>query len=112
MIAQRIGDRVRLALRPCQIAPDNALKLGEFANHAGDEVGLGQARRALGLIGICALHDAFLDEPTSQLRDSLDLVGDGTELFVEDDVGELCRLLLERNFEVMLPEEAGIAKPR
>ena len=46
-----------------------------------------------------------------ELRHPLDLVGDGAELLVEDDLVELLRLLLERDLEVVLPEEAGVGEP-
>ena len=85
MIANGVRDSLRLALRFGEIAADHALKLGELADHASDEVGLGQPRSALGLVGVSALDHTFLDQPARQLGDALDLVGDGTELFVEDD---------------------------
>ena len=50
MIADRVGDRVGLALRLGKIAADHALELGELADHAGDEVGLRQPRGAFGLV--------------------------------------------------------------
>ena len=58
------------------------------------------------------MHDPLLDQPPRQLRDPLDLVGDGAELFVEDDAVELFGLLLERDLEVLLPEEAGVGEAR
>ena len=36
------------------VAAHQALQLGEFANHAGDEIGLGQTRSAAGFISISA----------------------------------------------------------
>ena len=62
--------------------------------------------------GVGALDDAFLDQPARQLRDPLDLVGDGAELLVEHDPLELLRLLLERHLQVLLPEEARVGQPR
>ena len=54
----------------------------------------------------------FLDQPARELGDALDLVGDGAELLVEDDLVELLRLLVERDLEVLLPEEARVGQPR
>ena len=34
------------------------------------------------------LNDAFFDQPARQLRDALDLVGDGAQLLVEDDAAQ------------------------
>ena len=51
MVADRVGDFARLALRGGVIAAHQALQLGEFADHAGDEVRLGEARGALGHVG-------------------------------------------------------------
>ena len=64
------------------------------------------------LAGELGLDDAFLDQPPRQLRHALDLVGDGAELLVEDDLVELLRLLVERHLEVLLPEELGIGQAR
>jgi len=41
-----------------------------------------------------------------------DLVGDGAKLLMKDDSVELLRLLLERNFDVLLPEEARVREAR
>ena len=119
MVADGVGDGVGLALGAGEVAADDALQFGEFADHAGDEVGLGEARGAFGFVGedfggdaAVAFDDALLDQPARQLGDALDLVGDGAELFVEDDLLELLRLLLERDLEVLLPEEARVAQPR
>src|SRR4051812_45290067 len=56
------------------------------------------------------VYDALFDQPAGQLGDAFDLVGDRSELFVEDDVGELVGLRLERDLQVLLPEEFGVAE--
>ena len=111
MVADRFGDGARLPLRFGEIAADHALKLRELADHAGDEVRLGEPRRALDLVRL-GLDDAAFDQPSRELCDALDLVGDRAELLVEDDLVELLRLLFERNLEVLLPEEARVSEPR
>ena len=52
--------------------------------------------------------DALLDKPPGQLCDAVDLVRERAELFVEDDLRKLLRLLLERDLEVLLPEIASV----
>ena len=48
MVADRVGDFGRLALGSGEVAADQALELGELADQAGDEVGLGEAGGAFG----------------------------------------------------------------
>ena len=113
MVADRVGDGVGLALGAGVVAADQALQFGELADHPGDEVGLGEARGAFGDVGgSAALDDPLLDQPPRQLGHALDLVGDGAELLVEDDLLELLRLLRERDLEVLLPEEARVGQAR
>ena len=51
MVADRVGDFVGLALGAGKVAADDALELGELADQAGDQIGLGEARGAFGEIG-------------------------------------------------------------
>src|SRR5258708_789329 len=44
------GDRSRLTLCTRVISSHQSLQLGEFANHFGDEIGLGQFSRSLGIV--------------------------------------------------------------
>src|SRR3546814_7187445 len=55
-------------------------------------------------------YNAFLDQPPRELRDALDLVGDGAELFVEGDVREFLRVLGQRLLLVLLAEEARVGQ--
>ena len=55
-----------------------------------------------------ALHEPLPDQPFGELGDPLDLVGDGAELLVEDDLVELRRLIRERDLEILVPEEFGV----
>ena len=52
----------------------------------------------------------MFDQPFCELGDAVDLIGDGAELFVEDDLVELLGLLLQRDLEVLLPEEFGVGE--
>ena len=44
------GDALVLALRQRVVAAHQALQFGEFADHLGEQIGLGEHRRALGLV--------------------------------------------------------------
>ena len=66
MIAHRIGDGGWLALRPRQIAADEALQFREFADHAGDEIGLAQFGRAAGVVGVAIGDDRLDRQPFGQ----------------------------------------------
>ena len=51
VVADGVGDFGRQALGAGVVAAHQALQLGEFADHFGDEVGLGEARGLLGEAG-------------------------------------------------------------
>ncbi|PAV92745.1 hypothetical protein WR25_13109 [Diploscapter pachys] len=115
VVADGVGDFAGFALGGGVIAAHQALKFGEFANHAGDEVRLCQFRRPPRQIGRVLLGDAInrrdnalFDQPAGEFGDAVDLVRDGAELFVEDDVRELCGLFLERGLQIGVVEEARV----
>ena len=112
MIADCVRDGIRQTLRAGIIAAHKALKLGELADHLGNEIGLGEPRGLLGLIRVSALDNALLHQPARQLRHALDLVGNGTQLLVEGDPRELPRVVLKPRLLVLFPEEARVGKPR
>ena len=58
VLADGVSHRGGLALRRGIVAAHDALQLGELADHAGDEIGLGQQRRALGRRPVGARHVA------------------------------------------------------
>jgi len=51
-------------------------------------------------------------QPAGELRDAVDLVGYGAELFVEDDLRQLLGLLFERDLEVGVVEELRVRQAR
>jgi hypothetical protein len=51
MVADRVRDRVRLALGPGDIGAERALQLRELADALGDEIGLGEAGGGLDVGG-------------------------------------------------------------
>ena len=74
-----------LALGLGVVFAHRALQFGEFADHFGEQIGLAQPRRALGLFHVGAdQRRQFRGEPF----DSFDALGLGAELLVEDDVLE------------------------
>ena len=51
MIADGVGDLGVFALGAGEVAADEALEFRELADHAGDEIGLAEARGAFGEVG-------------------------------------------------------------
>ena len=112
MVADRVGDRVGQAFGASVITAHKPLQFWEFAYHLGDEVGLRQFRRLPRLRGVAVRDDAFARQPLGELRDALDLVGDGAQLFVEGDVLQLLGMLRQRLLLVLFPKEARVGKAR
>ena len=106
VVGDGVGDGGRLALRQRVVAAHEALQFGELADHAGDEVGLGQHRGALGLLDIGADLRGDLGGQLHQPLDALEL---GAELGVEHHLLELGQAVLERQCQVGLVEELRIA---
>ena len=111
MVAYCVGDGICLALRAGVIAAHQALQLREFADHTGDKIGLAQTRRALGIIGASALDDAFLNQPARKLCHAFNLVSNCPQLFMKGDLRQFLRLFVERDLQILFPEEFGIRKP-
>ena len=112
MVTDCVGDGLRLTLRLCEIAPERSLKLRKLANDLGHEVGLGQLRRSPDFVDARAGNQALLHKPFGELGDACDLVGGCPELLVEYDAAELRSLRIERNLQVLLPEETSVRQPR
>ena len=86
MILTGARDRFVLALRLGVVFSHQALQLGEFADHVGEQVGLGESRRAASLLHVGADLRRQLDREALDARDALGL---RAELFVKHDVLEL-----------------------
>ena len=112
MVADGVGDDVALALGAGIIATHDALQFGELSNHACDKVGLAQTRCAFSVIGTCAFDDTFFDQPACQLCDTLDLVGYAAKLLVKGNLGQFLRLIIQRDLQVLFPEEFRVRQPR
>ena len=91
------------------IPPHDALQLRELTDHAGDEVGLGEARGPFRHVRISA---DLRRQLARQRGDAVHLVGNAAQLFLEVDGGKLLRHRLERHLAVIVPEEARIIEPR
>ena len=85
MVLAGRGDGFVLALRQRVIFPHQALQFGEFADDFGQEIGLGELRRARGELGI-GLCDRR--QPRRELADARDARFLRAELFVEHDAGK------------------------
>ncbi len=109
VVADRVGDLGVDALLQRVVAAHHALQLGELADHAGDQIGLGEPRGLLGLVRIGADERGEL---AGEAGDALDALALRAEPVVEGDGVELLRLLFERDLQVLLPEEAGVRQPR
>ncbi len=109
MVLDGAGDRFILALRLRVIAAHQALHFREFTDHFGEQIRLGELRRALGLVRI-GLHQRR--QLFRQRDDALDALGLGAELLVEHDLLEFRQPRVELGLQVGLVEELGIAQSR
>ena len=109
VILDGVGDRLVLALRLGVVAAHEALQLGEFADHFGEQIGLAQQRGALGLGAVGADHIAQLARQRVDARDALGL---RAELLVEHDAFEFRQPVFQPCLQVGVVEELGVGKPR
>ncbi len=110
MLGDGLGHRRRLALVERVIAPHDALQLGELADHAGHEVGLGEeggtaraAHLAAGDVG---------RELGGERLEARHLVAHAAEPGMEDEGRKLGHALLELDLAVLVPEELGVRQAR
>ncbi len=115
MIVNRIGYHFRFALRAGVETANDALQLGEFANHFRGEIALGKFRGAV-RIGDVRLHHAevvpLLGEPAGNGAHAFDLGVVAAEARFVGDLVELGKDVRQPNFLIGLPEEARIGKAR
>ena len=91
------------------IAAHQALQFGEFADHAGDEVGLGQFGRTAGVLRVGVDCSRDLER---QFLDAFHPILLGAEFFVKRDAGQFIGHFVEGLLEILLPEELGIRQSR
>jgi len=104
-----MGDRFVLVLRFGVVTAHQALQLGEFADHLGEQVGLAELRRALGLGDVGADHGRKL---SGERDDAGDALGLAAELFMKHDVLEFRQTLFELGLEIGLVKELGVRQAR
>jgi len=83
------------------------LEFGEFVDHVGDEVSLGEIRRPVHH-GNEVVHPHIAAETEGQLPGGHDLVMEGAELHLVDDVFQPLHVGGQGVFQVLRPEEGGI----
>ncbi len=98
-----------LALRLGVVAAHQALQVGEFADHFGEQVGLAQLRGALGLGDVGADDGRELG---GKRHDAGDALGLRAELLVEHDLLELRQPVFQPRLQVGVVEELGVGQPR
>ncbi len=103
------GDARVLALSAGVVFAHQALQLGKFADHVGQQIRLAQTRRTPGFLHIGTDERRKLG---GDARDARDALGLGAELFVEHDVLELGQPVFEPRLEIGLIEELRVGKTR
>src|SRR5215467_11258147 len=102
-------DRFVFVLRLGIIAAHEALKLREFANDFGQQIGFAQLCGALGFGNVGTNQRG---KPVRERRDARDALRLRAELLVEYDVLEFGKPIFQTPFQVGLVEELGIGEPR
>src|SRR5690606_18119956 len=102
------GDIGRFTLGGGVVAAHESLKVGEFADHAGGEIGLGQHGGALGALGIGTDLGGNLGRELHQPFDTGELAA---RFGVEHGLFELGQAMFERQGKVAIVEEGGVAQP-
>ena len=99
----------RLAVVLRVVAPHEPLQLGEFTDHVGDEIRLGEQRGAVGEHGIGADHRRDGGGQRAQARHAIGLPA---QLVVMDHAAELLDARLEPLPAILVEEELGVGQPR
>ena len=109
VLVDRGGDFGGLAVGGGVVAPHDALQIGEFAHHGGQQVALGQLGGAHGFraVGIDELRDL-----AGERRHAPRLVADGAELCLERNGVEAAQARQQRLLAVLAPEERRIRQTR
>ena len=108
MVADRIGDVGVLMVVQRVVTTHDALQFRKLADHAGDEVGLGQFGRPVGqcLAGIDQGRD-----PLGQTAQPVHPLPLGAEFGVVGDVIQRRHPAFQRRLAVQVPEMAGVGEP-
>src|SRR5262249_36284805 len=105
----RVGDLLRFAVVEGVVASHYSLQLGKFADHVGQQIGLGKPARAL------ARQELGAQGPrdfSRQQLDPLDPLELAAQLVVVDDAREARHARFETGLAVLVVEELGVREPR
>ena len=107
VVADGVGDGVGMAGEASVIAAHDPLQFREFADHARQQIGLGQAGGHLGFVRVGADQGGDL---AGKRGDTLDALGQGAQFGVEGDAGQFGVPGVEADLLVLVPEEAGVVQ--
>ena len=111
VVFNRIGQVAAQTIMARIVAAHNALQLGELTHHVGQQIGLGQARNLLGLLGQSAAAQLLANGLGNGAypRHALAL---RTQLIVVHHLAQAFHARLQRLFAVLVEEEFGIGQAR
>ena len=92
------------------VLPHSALQFGEFIDHLGHQVGLGEMGSPHCLVGVAARNVGC--QFARQRGDTLHLLRHGAKVGVKYAVGKLRHTVFELLFAVLIPKELGVRQAR
>ncbi len=113
MLIDRLGHDGILAGQKGVFAPHDPLEFGEFADHLGVQVGLGEQRRPLDMGrkgGLMSWKVRYAGDPAGKLPETHDLFVGGAEEGMEDDLLEILDAPLQGDLPVRLEEEPRVGE--
>ena len=111
MVFNRVGNLGRQAVVERVVAPHDALQLREFAHHVGDQIGLGELGRLVGLRRQCCAAELLTDGlgNCAYARHALAL---GAELVVINHFVQAGHARGQRLFAVLVEEKFSVGQAR
>ena len=111
MVFNRVGNLGRQAVVERVVAAHDALQLGEFAHHVGDQIGLGQLGRLVGLRGQRSTAELLADGLGNRAH-ACHALALRTELVVINHFVQAGHARGQRLFAVLVKEKLGIGQAR
>ncbi len=93
------------------VTPHDALQLGKFAHHVGEQIGLGQQRRLIGLYGQRFAAQLQTNGAGDGLH-ALDALALRAEFVVINDFGQAHHAGIQRLFPILVIEEFRVGQTR
>ena len=109
MVFDRMGDGLTQAIVQGVVTAHDALQLGEFAHHVGDQIRLGQLRSLVGLSHQRYIAQLGCDGLGNRAH-ALHALALGAELVVIHDLAQTVHAGGERLFAVLVEEELGVGQ--